>query len=167
MDTGARPGELLGFRIQDTELDATVPGIWGRGKLEDLGDGHGCRWQPRLKTDTKGKRRLALSATGTHAVGELLAYDIDSPDNLLIPTRHGQGWNPNNFARLWRTIRGNAYAAITPTQIRHRIATDIRDAKSIEAAAAQLGNSPLVAARYYATRNPEVDNCTALRNRLA
>lgn len=162
LDTGVRPGELLGLRIHDVELDVPTPGIWIRGKLENQGKGRGWRWQPGLKTGSKGIRRLALSSRGIRAIHELLAYGIPSEDNLLIPSRTGKGWSPNNFGRLWRTVRTDEFAAVTPTQIRHRVATDIRDINGIEAAAAQLGDSPLVVARYYAARNQHVDNRTAL-----
>lgn len=59
-------------------------------------------------------------------------------------------------------MRAEKFTAVTPTQIRHRVATDIRDINGIEAAAAQLGDSPLVTARYYAARNQQVDNRSAL-----
>ncbi|WP_330253395.1 hypothetical protein OG874_01930 [Nocardia sp. NBC_00565] len=96
------------------------------------------------------------------ATRQLLACDIPSEDNLLLPSRNGKGWSPTNFGRLWRSARAEKYAAITPTQIRHRVATDVRDINGIEAAAAQLGDSPLVTARCYAARNQHVDNRTAL-----
>ncbi|NKX90161.1 hypothetical protein [Nocardia coubleae] len=47
------------------------------------------------------------------------------------------------------------------------MATDVRDIYGIEAAAAQIGDSPLVAARYYAARNAEIDNRAALGRRPA
>ncbi|WP_040863777.1 site-specific integrase [Nocardia niigatensis] len=134
LDTGLRPGELLGLRIQDIELDTPIPSIWIRGKLENRGNR--WRWQPGLKTGSKGIRRLALSTRGLRAVRELLAHDIPSEDNLLLPSRTGKGWSPNNFGRLWRAVRTAEFAAITPTQIRHRVATDVRNINGIEAAAA-------------------------------
>ncbi|MFI1916381.1 tyrosine-type recombinase/integrase [Nocardia sp. NPDC020380] len=166
-DTGVRPGELLGFRIQDLELDAAVPGIWVRGKIEDLGADVGWRWRPGTKTGSKGIRRLALTPRGIDAVRHLLAYGISSDDNLLIPSPRGKGWSLHNFEHLWRAVRGSTFTEITPTQIRHRVGTDVRDIYGIEAASAQLGNSPLVAARYYAARNLEVDNRAALEQTTA
>ncbi|WP_157552370.1 tyrosine-type recombinase/integrase [Nocardia uniformis] len=167
MDTGVRPGELLGFRKQDAELEADVPGIWVRGKLEDMGKGVGWRWQAGTKTGPKGVRRLAVSDKGVEAIRKLLAYGIDSDDNLIIPSPRGKGWNPSNFRGTWRDVRGTSFTDITPTQIRHRVGTDVRKEAGIGAAAAQLGNSEVVANKHYAARDREVDNRDALKRKSA
>lgn len=162
LETGVRPGELLGFRREDFEPDADVPGIWVRGKLAYKGSGEGWRWEAGTKTGPKGIRRLGLTERGVTAVGKLLSYGINSDDDLIIPSPRGKGWNPNNFNEIWRAVRGSNFATVTPTQIRHRVGTDVRQASGIGAAAAQLGNSEAVAQRHYAARNKEVDNRSAL-----
>ncbi|WP_216897356.1 site-specific integrase [Nocardia alni] len=167
LETGVRPGELLGFRIADAELDHEVPGIWVRGKLVDMGKGKGWRWQQGTKTGSKGVRRLGLAPKGVEAVRKLLAYKIKSDDDLIIPSPRGKGWNPNNFNEVWRAVRGDNFKDITPTQIRHRVGTDVRQALGIKEAAAQLGNSEVVAAKHYAARNRVVDNREALSRRSA
>ncbi|MFI5782189.1 hypothetical protein [Nocardia sp. NPDC051570] len=118
----------------------------------------------------KGKiaiRRLALTERGVQAGCALMACGIDSPDKLLIPSPRGTGWNPNNFNETWRAVRGTAYADLTPTQIRHRVGTDVREGSNIIDAARQLGNSEVVAAKHYAKRNREVDNRAALERKSA
>lgn len=162
LETGVRPGELLAFRKEDFEPDADVPGIWVRGKLAYFGAGQGWRWKKGTKTGPKGVRRLALAPRGVEAVQKLLACGIVSDDDLVIPSPKGKGWNPNNFGETWRAVRGDTFTDITPTQIRHRVGTDVRQSRGIEAAAEQLGNSPTVAAKHYAARNREVDNRDAI-----
>ncbi|RJO72562.1 hypothetical protein D5S18_22625 [Nocardia panacis] len=113
------------------------------------------------------QRRLALSDRGIEAIRKLVAYGIESDDDLIIPSPRGKGWNPSNFRGTWRDVRGTSFTDITPTQIRHRVGTDVRKAAGIGAAAAQLGNSEVVANKHYAARDREVDNRTALRRKSA
>ncbi|MQY26670.1 hypothetical protein [Nocardia aurantia] len=96
-----------------------------------------------------------------------MAAGIESEDNLLIPSPRRKSWNPNNFNETWRAVRGDNFKHITPTQIRHRVGTDVRHAVGIEQAAAQLGNSPVAAAKHYAARNREVDNRASFERRTA
>ncbi|WP_406238616.1 hypothetical protein [Nocardia sp. NBC_01009] len=58
--------------------------------------------------------------------------------------------NPNNFGRIWRAARGEAFAWITPRTFRKGVATKVdRTYNDPERAARQLGNTTGVAKGHY------------------
>ncbi|NKY60806.1 tyrosine-type recombinase/integrase [Nocardia flavorosea] len=143
--TGARPGEVLGFRKCDIHLPASPGDPWlvdvfgtvkpdRNGKLNRV---------PHTKTGEDGKRTVILPKFGVAVLAEMGAYEWEPGDESpVFPSRAGTWRWPANFRRSWREARGSKFAWVEPKTFRKTVATVIADEYGHERAGAQLGHTP-------------------------
>jgi integrase len=146
--TGTRIGELLALRWVDVANldDPTVPvTVTVGGTLNKTGER-----QPWTKT-ASGFRTVTLHEFGREAL--LRQRDRGFPFDLIFPSRTGKPRAAGNVRTLWRQIRGEDYAWVTPHTFRRTVATMVERGFTTDAAAKQLGHSdPSVTRRHYIER---------------
>ena len=150
--TGMRPGEALALRWQDVDLASRTVSVTGtlirsQGKLtrqESPKSATSIRTVslPKFLVLVLSKRRLREGAT-----------EAESP---VFASRTG-GWiEPSNLQRIWSAARGEE--TVKFQDYRKAVATLIRRAEGMDAAASQLGHSsPEITRRHYVERDGRVD----------
>lgn len=145
--TGLRPGELLGIRFADVDLRNGTLSVTGTVKRDSVS---GLHRQPYPKTES-GIRTLALP---DFAVSMLRRRKLAGTSDLVFPARDGGPWEPSNFRRLWREVRGEKWEHVEPRAFRRAVATLIERESGSIVAAAQLGHaSDAVTRRHYIEAN--------------
>lgn len=140
--TGARIGEVLALRRDDTDLAADPPTVTVRGTVV------GNRRQEIPKSDTS-RRTMILPSFTVAAIRRQLARDLPSVEGLLFPSRTGGVRMANNVRRQLRDARGDDFDWVTPHVFRKTVATAVERAADIEAASAQLGHSGTAVTRVH------------------
>ncbi|MGW3545164.1 site-specific integrase [Nocardia niigatensis] len=153
--TGMRPHEVFAVRLDDIDLDATIPYLDVTGTLVEVkGAGSGGWVRKPFPKSVNGWRRLLLPEHSMQACREALK-DLEvtanpNPHGMLFPARNGALRSPNNFGRSWRAARGDNYAWVTPRTFRRGVGTEVDNAYGDpERAARQLGNTEAVAKAHY------------------
>lgn len=162
--SGIRPGEVLALRWKDltyTENGALVLSVNGTVKRDSK---RGLHRQDHPKS-AAGERDLVLPR---FAVEALLQHrdraDRTDGDALVFPARGGGPIEPGNFRRLWREVRGETWAHVTPRSFRTAVATLIARQAGSEAGAGQLGHASVaVTEKHYIQKDKIlVDNTVHL-----
>lgn len=150
--TGCRPGEVLALRWEDVDL--------ARGTVQVSGtvvrSAGGLVRQGSPKTESSN-RTVVLPRFGVLVLKKryMRAGDKSAP---VFASRVG-GWiEASNLQRIWTQARGERFRAVTFRDYRKAVATLIRQAEGMDAAAAQLGHSsPEITRRHYVERDGRVD----------
>ncbi|MDQ0735300.1 site-specific integrase [Arthrobacter agilis] len=132
--TGLRPGELLGIRFADVDLRNGTLSVTGTVKRDSVS---GLHRQPYPKTES-GVRTLALP---DFAVSMLRRRKLAGTSDLVFPARDGGPWEPSNFRRMWREVRGEKWEHVEPRAFRKAVATLIERESGSLVASQQLGHS--------------------------
>jgi integrase len=138
--TGARIGEILALRWEDTGLAAEHPTVTICGTIVYL-KGKGYFRQNWTKSDA-GYRTVILPR---FAVRMLMARKLTATDNPIDATfasRRGTWMSPHNVRRQWREARADTGLEwVTPHTFRKTVATLIDKEANTKSAAAQLGHA--------------------------
>ncbi|TNH24392.1 site-specific integrase [Micromonospora orduensis] len=138
--TGARIGEALAVRWEDSDLSADPPTVTICGTIVYL-KGKGFFRQEWTKSDA-GHRTVILPR---FAVGMLLARKLTAAENAhdaVFASRRGTWLSPPNVRRQWRQARADTGLEwVTPHTFRKTVATLIDKEADAKSAAAQLGHA--------------------------
>lgn len=158
LGTGLRPGEALGLRWQDVDLDGDPMLITVNGTLV----GNSAKRQPWTKTSA-GHRTLAVPSSVV-AVLKRRRQEAKEGDGPVFATRTGRHVSTANLRRIWRTaVEGTRLEFSEPRSCRKTVATRIERTLGIRAAAEQLGHaSPGVTEAHYVERRRVRDHRDAL-----
>jgi integrase len=162
LGTSARIGEALALRVRDVDLAGTPPMIEIAGTITSV-KGKTAYRQDHPKT-ARSNRVVAIPAFTVRAVKRRLAQLEDrSADALLFCSRSGTPLATNNVRRQLRHVLDLAgIEGVTPHSFRRAVATEVKDAASIELAAELLGHAdPKITIAHYVRRNQMVNPITA------
>ena len=137
--TGVRRSELLALRWQD--FDEAAGTLTVAGKVVRA-TGEGLQRIDDTKTDA-GKRTIGLPKFAIAALIERRNLPFLGEQSVIFPSTAGTLRDPNNFGRLWRTVRDDlGVAEVTTHSFRKSVATLIDDeGLSARVGADQLGHS--------------------------
>jgi integrase len=122
--TGLRRSELLGLRWCDFDTDAGTITITGKVIRET---GKGLIRMDETKT-AFGRRTLPLPRFAIETLTERRALPYLGEQDLVFPSTAGTLRDPNNFGRLWRTVRDElGVPEVTTHSFRKTVATLIDD----------------------------------------
>lgn len=159
--TGLRPGELLAVRFEDIDLRARTLAVTGTVKRDSVNGLH----RQAFPKSAAGVRVLTLP---DFAVSMLRRRKVASSSGLVFANRDGGPWEPANFRRQWREVRGERWAHVEPRSFRKAVATLIERESGSMAAALQLGHSSdAVTKRHYIERNTVAPDATEVLGRFA
>jgi integrase len=137
--TGVRRSELLALRWQD--FDEAAGTLTVAGKVVRA-TGEGLQRIDDTKTDA-GKRTISLPRFAVSALIERRNLPFLGEQSVIFPSTAGTLRDPNNFGRLWRTVRDELGAPeVTTHSFRKTVATLIDDeGLSARIGADQLGHT--------------------------
>lgn len=159
--TGLRPGELLAVRFEDVDLRARTLTVSGTVKRDSVNGLH----RQAFPKSAAGVRVLTLP---DFAVSMLRRRKLAASSGLVFANRNGEPWEPANFRRLWREVRGEEWAHVEPRSFRKAVATLIERESGSIAASLQLGHSSdAVTRKHYIERNTLAPDATGVLGRFA
>lgn len=142
--TGLRPGELLGLRRQDVNLNADVPTLTVSGTVVE-GDGGRTYRQAWPKTENS-YRTIPI----TPDAAEALRYAMNKArGEILFPARGNVYMSVSNYGRRLADARSSEYSWVTPHVARRTLATELEREVGPESASAYLGNTVAVLSKHY------------------
>lgn len=155
--TGCRPGELLALRWEDVDLTAGTVKI--SGTVVRTAEGLVRQDSPKSESSN---RVIQLPRFGVLVLKKRYMRAVDKAAPVFA-SRAG-GWiEASNLQRLWNQARGNKFRHVTFRDYRKAVATVIRKAEGMDAAASQLGHSsPEITRRHYVERDGRVDFSVAV-----
>ncbi len=117
------------------------------------------------KTES-GVRALAL-ALSDFAVSMLRRRQLAGSSDLVFPARGGGPWEPSNFRRVWREVRGEKWEHVEPRAFRKAVATLIERESGSLVASQQLGHaSDAVTRKHYIEANHVAPDSRAALDRF-
>ena len=167
LGTGLRPGELLGLRWGDLDLESATPSLTVARSMKETRRLEGSGYlieEGEVKRSTNGRRTLALSAD---LAGRLKAHqraqriermanaDIWSDSELVFSNELGGPLDQANVRRAFKRIcdRAGVEGKVFPYLARHTAVSLMLDAgATIEQAADVLGDDPATLYRHYRHR---------------
>lgn len=159
--TGLRPGELLAVRFEDVDLRARTLAVSGTVKRDSVNGLH----RQAFPKSAAGVRVLTLP---DFAVSMLRRRKLAASSGLVFASRGGGPWEPANFRRLWREVRGQEWVHVEPRSFRKAVATLIERESGSIAASLQLGHSSdAVTKKHYVARNIVAPDASEVLGRFA
>lgn len=148
--TGVRPGEVLALRWSDGVQLGEIPTVKITGTAKRT-KSRGLHRQDYPKTE-ESERVLRIP---DFMASMLRRRKLRSGGNdYVFPNRDGGLREPANFNRLWRQVRGEKWAWVTPKSFRAAVATIIDREADSSSAASQLGHTTdAVTRRHYIERD--------------
>lgn len=157
LGTGARIGEVLALRWSDVNLDTGLVTVCGTIVMSD-----GKPSRPIRQPYPKGKRPRAalLPAWALDALVARRVRSSSNPHEAVFPSRAGTWMDPGNLRKTFaKALRGTTVEWFTPHATRRTVATMLTHDRSVDAAAAQLGDDAATTLRHYVEpRLVTVDN---------
>lgn len=148
--TGVRPGEVLALRWSDGVILSDEPYIEITGTAKRT-KALGLHRQDNPKSESS-ERQLRIP---DFVVSVLRRRRLRANGNdYVFPNRDGELREPANLNRLWRDVRGEEWAWVTPKSFRAAVATVIDRESDSTHAASQLGHSnDAVTRKHYIEHN--------------
>ncbi|QRY62696.1 tyrosine-type recombinase/integrase [Gordonia sp. PDNC005] len=164
--TGARINEVLALRWQDVDLEAEQPTAFiGATLVPGPKDGPSIVRQEHRKA--KDRFTVILPK---FAVDTLLRMKVNAepnPHDAIFPSARGTWKSAANLRTQLRSAHGKDWGWVQPHTFRKTVATVVARELGIDEAAAQLGNTPAVAAKHYVQRETVAPDLRSTLDKLA
>lgn len=162
--TGARIGEVLALRWSDVDFGERVTVHLQGTVIYDQDAKPTIRRQDVPKT-AKSNRRLVLPAFAAATLLRKWVQDGRTTNDAVFPNTRGFWRDPGQIRKWLRAVRkemGPELAEVTPHSFRRTVATLIENEQGVSAAADQLGNDPLIAAKHYVAKSYDAPDLSTM-----